>query len=509
MTIWQPDLASQRGPRYLAIADALARDIAAERLKPGDRLPPQRDLAWALGVTVGTVSRAYAEAARRGLVGGQVGRGTYVNPPAGPAPAEQQRATFLPELGPSYPPVGRDSGLFTAEQVDASITWFAAHGEQVEAIDLGPNYPATEGMAAMMEQALAMVGDRSRMESLVNYAHSAGRPEHRAAAARWLASRGVAAQGEPVLLTPGCQGALTAVFSALTRPGDTVLCEALSWPGMVSYAWMRGLRTHGVAMDREGVIPEAFEEACRRFRPTAAYLMPSMHNPTTIVLPESRRERLATIARRHGVWLVEDDVYGFLAPDSPPPIRAFAPDRTIYVSSLSKAVAPGLRAGFVLGPDSVMASINAALRTNILMSAPLQNEIAMHLIDSGLAAEAAERQRAIAIRRQRLAATVLGSLYAPANAGHGRAFHIWLPLPDPWRMHEFVGAMRSRGVAITAGDAFHVNPPGREDGGDAQVAMNAVRICLNGPANDDDVRHGLTIVADVLRQPARAAMAVI
>ena len=277
---------------------------------------------------------------------------------------------------------------------------------------------------------------------------------------------------------------------------------------MVSFAWMRGLRTHGVAMDHAGVIPDAFEEACVRFRPTAAYLMPTMHNPTTIVLPEARRERLAEIARRHRVWLVEDDVYGFLAPDAPPPIRAFAPDRAVYVSSLSKAVSPGLRVGFVLAPESLTAGINAALRTTILMSSPLQNELAMHLIDSGMAAEAAERQREIASRRQRLAAEVLGPLYHPGNGGQGRAFHLWLPLPEPWRMHEFAGAMRSRGVALTPGDAFHVNPPGRDDGA-ARVPMNAVRICLNAPASDDDVRHGLSIVADVLRHPARAAMPVI
>ena len=502
MTIWLPDLAGLRGPRYLAIADALERDITAARLKPGQRLPPQRDLAWALGVTVGTISRGYAEAGRRGLVGGQVGRGTYVMDLQA---AQQSQPNFLPNLGP----VHRYPGLMAPEKIDSTINWFAAHGDQIEAIDLAPNYPASDGMATMMGKALAMVGDRGRLEALVNYSHAGGRPEHRAAAARWLHARGVDSKGDQLLLTPGCQGALTAVFSALTRPGDTVLCESLSWPGMVSYAWMRGLRAQGVAMDRDGVIPEAFEEACVRYRPTAAYLMPTMHNPTTAVLPEARREQLGAIAQRHGVFLVEDDVYGFLAPDSPPPIRAYAPDRTIYVSSLSKAVAPGLRVGFVLGPEAVMPGINAALRTTILMSAPLQNELAMHLIDSGLAEEAAERQRSVASRRQRLAASTLGHLYNLSNAGRGRAFHIWLALPEPWRMHEFVTAMRNRGVALTPGDAFHVNPPGRDDAGDSAVAMNAVRLCLNGPANDDDVRHGLTILADVLRQPSRAALPVI
>ncbi len=78
MTIWIPDLTSHRGPRYLAIADALAFDIRASRLSPGDRLSTHRELAYQLGVTVGTVTRAYGEAERRGLIGGEVGRGTFV-----------------------------------------------------------------------------------------------------------------------------------------------------------------------------------------------------------------------------------------------------------------------------------------------------------------------------------------------------------------------------------------------------------------------------------------------
>lgn len=502
MTIWIPELAGDRGPRYLAIADALERDISAEKLKAGDRLPPQRDLAWALGVTVGTIGRAYSEAARRGLVGGEVGRGTYVLDRTGAARGTTDFRPFSGQVNPA-------GGVIPPENIDRTVNWFASHGEPIEAIDLGPNYPASEGMADMMTKAIAMVGDRNRMEALVNYGHAGGRPEHRAAAARWLQKRGVQVKADSLLIAPGCQGGLTAVFSTITRPSDTILCEALSWPGMVSFAWMRGLRAQGVAMDQDGMIPEAFEEACSRYRPSAAYLMPSLHNPTTAMLPEARRQQITEIARRHKVWLVEDDVYGFLRPDSPPPIRNFAPDQTIYVSSLSKSVSPSLRVGFVLGPDSLMPSIGAGLRTTVLMGAPLQSEIAMQLIESGLAEEAAERQRAIALRRQKLAADTLGKLYDPRNAGNGRAFHIWLPLPEPWRVHEFVSVLRGRGVAVTPGDAFRVCPPGTGGSAGSQVSMNAVRVCINGPANDDDVRFGLSIIADLLHQPSHAAMAVI
>lgn len=495
MTIWLPDLAGVRGPRYLAIADALERATVDGRLAVGTRLPPQRELAWVLGVTVGTVSRAYAEAIRRGLADGQVGRGTFI---------VDRRA--MPKVVPAS---AGTTNAAPAPPRDWNGQWFSLHGEATAGIDLAPNYPSSEGMAEMMTEALARLGDRSRLATLVNYAHPAGRVEHRAAMARWLETRDIAVSAEQLLIAPGCQGGLSAVISAITRPGDTMLCESLSWPGMVSFAWMRGLRAQGVAMDRDGIIPDAFEEACARYRPAAAYLMPTMHNPTTTVLPAARRERLSEIARRHRVFLVEDDVYGFLCPESPPPLRAYAPDRVIYVSSLSKAVAPGLRVGCVVGPEAVMPGIGAALRTMLLMSAPLQSELAMHLIDSGLAAKAADRQRAVAKRRQLLAAAALGPLYDPRWAGNGSAFHVWLPLPEPWRIHDFVMAMRDRGVAVTPGDSFHVDSDHHDDRGAMTVPRNAVRVCLSSAENDDDIRHGLDLVARTLRQPVREVLPVI
>jgi DNA-binding transcriptional MocR family regulator len=262
-------------------------------------------------------------------------------------------------------------------------------------------------------------------------------------------------------------------------------------------------------MDRDGVIPDAFEDACARHRPTAAYLMPTVHNPTTTVLTDARRRRLVEIARRHRVTLVEDDVYGFLAADAPPPLRSYAPDRVIYVSSLSKSVAPGLRVGYVVGPEPVMPAISAALRTMVLMSAPMQSELAMHLIDSGLAAEAADRQRAVARRRQQMAASILGALYSPRWAGGGGAFHVWLPLPEPWRVNDFVTTMRDRGVAVTPGDSFHVEADAHEVPGAVAVPRSAVRLCLNGAENDDDVRQGLELIAATLRQQAHDVLPVI
>src|SRR5437762_14239985 len=162
MTIWRPDLRRRSGPRYAAIAEALAEDAAEGRLRPGVRLPTHRDLAGTLGVTVGTVTRAYAEAARRGLVSGEVGRGTFVRAVAGPALS-------------APPPDGR------------------------ALIDLSANLPpaGAEGVeAATLSRTLAALARRRDLARLLAYPPEGGLPSHRAAGAEWVGRAGLAVEAE-------------------------------------------------------------------------------------------------------------------------------------------------------------------------------------------------------------------------------------------------------------------------------------------------------------------------
>jgi DNA-binding transcriptional MocR family regulator len=462
MTIWAPDLRTRSGPRYLAIADALAADVAAGRLRPGGQLPTHRDLAERLGVTVGTVSRAYAEAAHRGLVSGEVGRGSFVR-------------NETPEFG--VPAAGAAQGL----------------------VDLSVNHPPTtkdEARGEVLARTLAALARRSDLSGLLNYPPEAGAPAHRAAGAAWIARSGLKASPENVLVSSGSQHGMTAVFAALLRPGDLVLTEALTYPGMKALAALLHLRLLGVSMDENGLRPDAFEAACRS-GPKALYCVPTLHNPTTAVMPEARRREIAAIARAHGVAIVEDDVHGRLHEDPPPPIAAFAPELTVYLTGTAKSVAPGLRIGFMLAPGPMVPRIAAGIRATTWMAAPLMAEIVSQWIRDGTADRIVKRKRQEAAARQRLAESVLGRFASRSNRA---AYHLWLPLPDPWRSETFAEEARRRGVAVTAAQTFMVG----------RVATpHAVRVCLGAPADPQQLEKGLRILAGILEASPHADVAVV
>jgi DNA-binding transcriptional MocR family regulator len=460
--MWEPDLRTRRGPRYLAIADALAADVAAGRLRPGGQLPTHRDLAEKLGVTVGTVSRAYAEAAHRGLVSGEVGRGSFVrNEP--------------PEFG--VPAAGAAQGL----------------------VDLSVNHPPTtkgEERGELLARTLAGLARRSDLARLLAYPPEAGAPEHRAAGAAWIARCGLKASPENVLVSSGSQHGMTAVFAALLRPGDLVLTEALTYPGMKALASLLHLRLQGVALDEHGLRPDAFAAACRAGA-KALYCVPTLQNPTGAVMPEARRKEIASIARAHGVAIVEDDVHGRLHGDPPPPLAAFAPELSVYVTGTAKSVAPGLRIGFMLAPGAMVPRIAASIRATTWMAAPLMAEIVSQWIRDGTAEQIVKRKRQEAAARQRLAATVLGRFRSPS---HESAYHLWLQLPDPWRSETFAEEARRRGVAVTKAQSFVV---GRA------ATPHAVRVCLGAPADRPQLEKGLRILAGILEASPHADIAIV
>jgi DNA-binding transcriptional MocR family regulator len=476
---WTPDLTGRGGARYRAIADALAADVDLGRLPAGTRLPTHRALAQALDVTVGTVTRAYAEAERRGLVEATVGRGTFVRT-AKPESADWMRPGAPPATDPDSALCLEDCG---AENV-------APEGP----IDLSVNYPARSFLAGALQPGLAgLEADAARLTALAGYQPSVGRPEHRAAGARWVSQFGLDARAEDIVPVHGTQGGLTAVLHALDRPGDVLLVEELTWPGVHYIARQHGIRLITVASDAQGIRPDALADAARRSGGRTAYLVPTLHNPSNVTMPDARRDQLIETARAENLTLVEDDIYGFLADDPPAPLAARDPERAVYVTSLSKCVAPGLRVGFVKAPEWLVPRIAQAVAADTLMVSGLLLEVAMKLIDSGQAQAAAGAQRREAAARQQIARRML-PLSEPDGADS--SFHVWLQLPEGWRASSFTADARARGVAVTSGTAF------RADGGDP----GAVRLCLSAVPERAQLEEGLATLADLLQRRPEAAM---
>ena len=459
MTIWTPSLKSDSRRRYLAIVESLAESIRAGELSHGQRLPTHRALADRLGVAVNTVSRAYAEAQRRGLVDSGVGRGTFVRD-------------------------GRDTG----PGLDGSAqSWTTGIDPRV--IDLGFNCPVLEPTHAdSVARALRATAELAELSTLLAY-HPPwrGLERHRRAGARWAASRGLAPDPGDVVLCSGAQHAGSVVLAAHTAPGDVVLTEELTDPGIKFLAATRNLRLVGVPIDEHGLVPDTLEAACRSGGAKALFCMPTHQSPTLAIMPEARRREIARIARAHGLTILENDVYGPYVADSPPPVATFAPERTFYLTSLSKSVAPGLRVGYVIAPGGSAERLLPGLAGTGWMASPIMAEVASILIEDGTAARLVARQRAEMAARNVLAAELLrGQHHVSLPTG----LHVWLTLPAQWRAQHLVAQARARGIIVTPVDAFVVG---------SAHAPHAVRLSLGGATpSRAALRRGLTTVVDVL-----------
>lgn len=459
VTSWLPELGEVPGPRYLAIAEAIEADVASGRLRPGERLPTQRDLAARLDVTVGTVTRAYLEAARRGLVSGEVGRGTFV----------RARAEHLP------------------------------HAPDAAEVDLAVNHPPPPHGAphvAALKAALVRVA-QGGLEHLLEYPPEGGSSRHREAGAAWLGRIGLEARPEQVVVCNGSQHGLTTLLATLMQPGDVLLAEALTYPGLRSVASLLHLRVQGLALDADGLRPDALEAACRTSAARVLYCLPTIHNPTSSVMPERRRREVAEIARTHGLTILEDDIHAHLPEGRPLPLAAFAPERTCYVTGTSKTLAPGLRVGFVFAPEALAERLASAVRATTWGAAPLMAEVVAEWIDDGTADAIVAARRREAAARQELARGVLSGFELQA---HPFGYHLWLPLPDPWRAEAFTAHLRRRGVSVTPAEAFVA---GRG------TAPHAVRLCLGAPRTREELESGLQAVAETLAAEPEAGRAIV
>jgi DNA-binding transcriptional MocR family regulator len=466
MTSWMPDLTAHNGPRYRALADALAADVRDGRLAAGTRLPTHRDLAWKLGVTVGTVSRAYAEAERRGLIAGEVGRGTFVR-----SPADAAAMTMIP------------SESF-GEAADPDF------------IDLTINRPVAAGEKGAMAAALQELAAEPDLTALLDYQAPAGRLEDRIAGAAFLQSCGLATAPEQVVVTAGGQHAMACVIGALTRPGDSLAVEALTYPGLRALTSLLHLRLVPIAIDEQGLIPDSLDAACRAAPIRALYSMPTLHNPTTATLPAARREAVAELAERHDLALIEDDVYGFLLDAPPPPLAHHAPERGFYITSASKSLMPALRVGYVHAPKAQVERLAVAVRATMYSAPPLMARIVARWITDGTVERLTREKRVEIRRRNSIARRVLAGAALTADPA---ASHTWLTLPEPWRADDFVAAARRRGVGIIPAAAFAIirQPP------------EAVRICLGTQTTTEGIERALVRLAELLASPPERYLSVV
>lgn len=456
--MWQPTLRQGAKPLHDQLIDALTRDIATGALPAGSQLPPQRDLAYKLKIGVGTVTKVYAEARRRGLLTATVGRGSFV--------------------------AGRTA--IDSEERDAPI-------------DFSRNISPTTAAASHLAEALGALRRRSDLADHLAYPPPAGMPAHRQAGAKWLAaSAGVEVDWQRLIVCEGGQHAMTLAFASLCKAGDTVMTESATFVGMKALADQLGIRLQGLKMDAEGLTPAALDRAAAAGA-KVLYTIPTLQNPTARVMSAKRRADIAAVARKRNLIVVEDDVYAPFArgEHEREALATLLPERTFYIASLSKMVAPGLRCGYLVAPDDE--AFERAVRVVRALSyapASFGALIGTQWIEDGTAQSIATGvKRDVAIRTE-LATRLLGKAI---EGPHAKASpHVWLPMSE-LKAERVAGAALRGGVAVTPAAAPIVDA----------TEISGLRLCIGAPRDLVTLERGLKVVADALAGTSDSVRAVV
>jgi DNA-binding transcriptional MocR family regulator len=436
-----------RPPSYKAIVDEFAASIRSGGLPAGTRLPTHRALAGERRIALATATRVYAELAAMGLVVGEPGRGTFVRTQSHYDGLEASRALPVPRVA-----------------------------------DLSFNQPLGEDQADALRKALRALSVSGEVEALLRQDPPGGRLGERAVVATYLLDRGIDTAPANVLLTSGTQQALDCVLRSLTRPGDVLAVDALSYPGIKLLAAAHRLDLAPVPVTVDGPDLATLDRLCRTRPVRAIYTMPTLHNPLGWVLDPERRDRLVSIARTHDCLIVEDGTYAFLETAPPPPLQALAPERTCYVAGLSKNVAAGLRFGFAVLPDRCVEPVTRSLRLAAWGAPGLITALATRWLADGTVARWEEQRRRDAAARQDIARTALAGMRITA---HPVSYMVWLRLEPHQRPDHVAALLAEAGVLLSTADAFATGP----------FRPAALRLALATPP-----RHELGAVLRTLRQ---------
>ncbi|GAA1827542.1 PLP-dependent aminotransferase family protein [Agromyces salentinus] len=441
---WTPRLSDAAAPASERLVSALAEDILDGVVAEGERLPAHRALAEQLGVALGTVSKAYAELALRGLVRGTHGRGMFVS--------------------------------YRSEPASGSV-------------DLAMNMPPRMLSDRVIAEALASSAGRVDAEVLSACGPPGGRLEYRRTAAAWLASTGLELPAEELVLAHGAQQGIAAVLMAVGQPGRPVpvYTEEVTFHGALSYARLAGHPVHGVPIDRQGLRPDLLDRMLARdartrgggIRPVV-YVTPTLHNPTGARMCAARRRELVKVARRHDAFIIEDDVYALSEERVAPALVSLAPERTFLVSSASKALSPAIRLGMIKPPCAFRPRVAEAVRSLGLPVSPLICVLLDELVSAGIASTVRTSIRDEGARRTTMAREQFGqALFLAPRTG----YHVFLPMP-PERARRLAAAAQGAGVLVADPDSMLADPSQRAGG---------VRLSLGGPTIAD-LSRGLAIV---------------
>lgn len=449
--MWNLKIIDTDKPLYIAIAEAIERDIKAGILLPGEKLPTHRDLARIVGVNVTTATRAYNEAEKRGLINSIVGNGTFVSLNLEESPPFSNTESKVNEL-----------------------------------IEMGlvlPLYSVEPDITPIIKNVLK----KKNINSFMEYTPPQGLAPHRRVGAKWVKQYGISANEDNIIITSGAQHAINCILSACFESGDHVAVDCLTYPGIKSAAKRCGIKLVGVKLDNEGMIPDELEAVCKRHNIKGIYTSSYMQNPTNAIMSDKRKKELSRIIHDKNLLLIEDDIYKFLYNYNISTLTSFVPEQSIYIAGIAKAFYSGLRIGFIVSPEKYYNKICQAIVDTVWMAPAINAEIACECINSGVADEIIRLKREEIVKRAAILADILRDYdygYVPYS------MFAWLKLPAEWNSIQFEKVARENGVKVVASDKFTVSNV---------ILPNYVRISLSGASNTEEFEKGINILLKTLR----------
>lgn len=447
---WKPDISSMKPPLYKSLASAMENDILNGILKPGDKLPPQRELADFLDINLSTITRAFKICELKGLISGHIGRGTYVS-----------------------------SDAHVSSQLICSEP-------QKNCINMGiasPLYNQNKYVTDFIKKLVK----KSDMTNFLKYTDPCGMISHRMTAQKYLKNFNIDTSLENIMICSGSQNALAIILTSLFNSGDKIATDPLTYPSLKTLANSLGIQLIPLPLLNNNIDFQTFDSLCKNINIKGIYLIPDLNNPTTNSMTLDERKHMAEVIKDNNLILIEDGIYSFANQDNLIPITSIVPEQSLYICSVSKSLCAGLRIGFMTVPNEFKNSIKEGICNINIVSSPFNAEIVCSMIESGLASKILNERKEMTLERNKVVDeilhnhTVLGSKYSPFR---------WLILPPHIDSQNFENDARKNGVEVYCASRFSVGNCNFD---------SAVRLSICSPETMEDLKKGLNILNDLIK----------
>lgn len=428
---WKPVIDKNRKSLYLELAKQLEEAIIHGRLLPGTKLPPQRELADYLDINVSTVSKAMKICELKGLLSSITGNGTFV------AFDSLSNAYLLTEHSSNH------------------------------LIDMGATMPESSINTLLLALTKNML-ENPGAEKLFNYNNPTDTLWHKNAAVRLLKKCGLKPQSSNILFSHGGQNALTAILASVFHHGDKIGVDPHTYPGIETSAAMLGIQLVPIKQITQQMDTDALDSVCQNEDIKGIYIISAYHNPTTHTMDIQTRKAIAEIAKKRGIIIIEDGTYQLMGKPILP-VSSLVPERSIYIASLSKTIAPGLRTAYIYAPEQFKAVLSSALYNLNVSITPIMAELASRVIVSGQFDDILKMHKRNTKIRNKLADKHLAGFTC---YGNNTCIFRWLCLPSGITGTEFEKKALSHGVQVYAAERFVVG---------TTIPERAVRLAICAP----------------------------